>query len=182
MFFENAYCIANIQQGVGDSDLRVHGTITEMVDDDELFYIAAAPADHRISFTGSGLPFANPTQAFQHTPNQGRIVLRGNTFDIPLRYPNSYYINLGERLIPPTIYLNYKVAGERRMIDFVIAKQIPFRLLTYPNNEKYQRKSPMFYDGTHELPVRTQEQILRDSGYPRKNEMPDNFWGLKPRW
>ena len=38
----------------------------------------------------------------------------------------------------------------------------------------------MFYHCGNSLPVRTQEQVLRDSGYPEDNRMPDNFWGLKP--
>ena len=38
----------------------------------------------------------------------------------------------------------------------------------------------MFYKSLQTLPVRSQEQILRDSAYPKKNKMPKNFWGLTP--
>ena len=34
----------------------------------------------------------------------------------------------------------------------------------------------MFYAGRHDL-LRTQEQLLRDSGYPEENVMPKSFWG-----
>ena len=36
------------------------------------------------------------------------------------------------------------------------------------------------YCNSNQLPVRGQEQVLRDGGYPEVNKMPDNFWGLKP--
>ena len=63
-----------------------------------------------------------------------------------------------------------------------IDEGVPFRTLTYPappsNNP---RDSPMFYYcNKNKLPVRTQEQVLLDSGYPEVNDMPNNFWGLKP--
>ena len=39
----------------------------------------------------------------------------------------------------------------------------------------------MFYHcHRNQLPIRGQEQILRDRGYPDVNVMPKNFWGLKP--
>ena len=63
-----------------------------------------------------------------------------------------------------------------------IDEGVPFRTLTYPappsNNP---RDSPMFYYcSKNKLPIRTQEQVLLDSGYPEVNDMPNNFWGLKP--
>lgn len=59
---------------------------------------------------------------------------------------------------------------------------IPFRTLTYPAPpSKNPRTSPMFYHcNKNQLPIRGQETLLRDSGYPEANKMPDNFWGLKP--
>ena len=58
----------------------------------------------------------------------------------------------------------------------------PFRSLTYPPQNKGDaaRCSPNFYATGHKLPIRTQEQILVDSGYPETNKMPPNFWGLRP--
>ena len=63
-----------------------------------------------------------------------------------------------------------------------IDEGIPFRTLTYPSPpSKNPRTSPMFYHcGKNQLPIRGQEQVLRDSGYPEVNKMPNNFWGLKP--
>ena len=54
-------------------------------------------------------------------------------------------------------------------------------MLTYPQTPiTISRESPKFYDGGFQMPIRTQEQILRDSAYPSNNKMPKNFWGLKP--
>ena len=52
-----------------------------------------------------------------------------------------------------------------------IDEGIPFRTLTYPSPpSKAPRTSPLFYHcGNEGLPVRTQEQILRDSD--RMNEL-----------
>ena len=63
-----------------------------------------------------------------------------------------------------------------------IDEGIPFRTLTYPSPPSQNpRTSPMFYHcHRNQLPIRGQETILRDSGYPEVNEMPSNFWGLKP--
>ena len=63
-----------------------------------------------------------------------------------------------------------------------IDEGIPFRTLTYPSPpSKNPRTSPMFYHcGKNKLPIRGQEQVLRDSGFPEVNKMPNNFWGLKP--
>lgn len=81
--------------------------------------------------------------------------------------------------------LNDKVQDAINSEDFhtiQIDDGIPFRTLTYPSPpSKAPRDSPMFYYcGRNKLPIRSQERVLRDSGYPSVNKMPDNFWGLKP--
>ena len=45
--------------------------------------------------------------------------------------------------------------------SFKLSGGIPYRTLTYPE----KRNSPMFYNGRDKLPIRTQEQILRDYSY-----------------
>jgi len=185
MLFENAFISLDVLRDENENkeyDLIITGVVNEVVDDDKLHFIAAAPADHRYSFHGSGLPFANPSQAFLHSQNKGTVEVGvDGTFIIKLRHPNSYYVDLGNKLIPPTLTIKYHTSGERRVIDVQVANQIPYRLLNHPRSNTYIRDSPMFYKDTEKLPVRTQEQILRDSGYPVKNKIPENFWGLKPR-
>jgi hypothetical protein len=53
-------------------------------------------------------------------------------------------------------------------------------MLSYPMQNTLPRKDAMFYKYGWLMPVRTQEQILRDSAYPDENKMASNFWGLKP--
>ena len=54
-------------------------------------------------------------------------------------------------------------------------------MLTYPpTNKTVARANPMFYDNRENLPIRSQEKVLRDSCYPDANKMPKDFWGLKP--
>lgn len=86
---------------------------------------------------------------------------------------------------PPSESMNSKVqdvinSNEYHTIQ--IDEGIPYRTLTHPAPpSKNPRNSPMFYYcSKNKLPVRTQEQVLRDGGYPEVNKMPDNFWGLKP--
>jgi hypothetical protein len=55
---------------------------------------------------------------------------------------------------------------------------IPFRSLVDTKKRDWN-SGPLFYCNNN-LPVRSQYQILLDSGYPAVNKVPDNFWGLMP--
>ena len=91
--FSEMFCKGEI--AIVNSDLELTGQIEEQVKDNAIHYVASAPPDHRASFTGSGLPFANQLQAFDNTPNQGRAVLDNqNTFKLKLIMPNSYMVGL----------------------------------------------------------------------------------------
>jgi hypothetical protein len=179
--FEHIYCNAKIVNKKTNNDILIIGKLKEIVKDNKIYYIAASPPDYRATYTGSGLPFANQSQAFDNTPNKGVYELENNIFKINIMYPNSYYVGLGTVLISPTLYIEYiNIEGKKRNIEIKISDGIPYRMLTYPMNNTLPRKDPMFYKYTWLLPVRTQEQILRDSAYPETNKMADNFWGLKP--
>lgn len=177
--FDTVYCKGEFAPLVDDSlhDFVVVGTVKEQVTDDVIHYIAACPPDYRATYTGSGLPFANQPQAFQGSPNQGSVKLIDGTFEIRLMFPNSYYIGLGTVLVPPTLFIRYvSNEGKDRSVSVNLSEGIPYRTLTYPSG----RKDATFYKGGWEMPVRTQEKVLRDSGYPSKNVVPPNHWGLKP--
>ena len=125
------------------------------------------------------------------TPNVGAVKAVNRKFEFRVKYPNSYYVGLGSLYVPPHVHFkvcenknvdlnNIKSKGEYHSIQ--IDNGIPFRTLSYPappsNNS---RTGPMFYHcNKDKLEVRTQEDILRASGYPEENVMPDNFWGLRP--
>jgi hypothetical protein len=178
--FQNRFCTGNIQS-IGSYDIKVKGHITEFVKDGSINYIAAAPADYRATFTGSGLPFANQLQAFENTPNTGSVQLgKDNYFEIYLLTPNSYMIGLGSIQVPPTLYLSYiNENDETKIVSIKVSQGIPYRSMTYPTFPR-ARSGPKFYDSQFYLPIRTQEEILIDAAYPKINIMPSNHWGLKP--
>ena len=177
MNFSSQYCRARINC-VNNSDLTVEGSLIEQPIDNLLYYIAAAPADYKASFTGSGLPFQNQIQAFDNTPNRGEIALDGSReFKIRLLFPNSYCVGLGSVTIPPTLYLMYIAQdGNSKTIAIKLSDGIPFRFLTYP----MKRSGPEFYGTQFNLYPMDQWKQLVASRYPKQNKMPDDFWGLKP--
>ena len=163
-------------------DFTIRIPLEHMPDDGKVHYIAPCPPDHRSSFTGSGMPFANPKQAFQGSPNMGTVDVPDEetpVITLSLAYPNAFYVGLGTVYVPPTVYLRYAYNGQMVEEAVQVSKGVPFRMLTYPGHGTRSRKDAMFYDVPN-LPVRSQESILRASAYPDKNEMPENFWGTKP--
>lgn len=180
--FKEGYCSGEVRSDVLDGmDITVVGKISERIQPNLVRYVAASPPDYRATYTGSGLPFANQEQAFYNSPNIGHANVVDGTFEIKLMYPNSYYVGLGTVLVPPSLMVFYvDQEGNEKEVTIKISEGIPYRTLTYPITKKAPRDSAMFYSSGWSLPVRTQEQVLRDSGYPSTNVMPDNHWGLKP--
>jgi hypothetical protein len=155
----------------------VRGQLPERPDKQTVAFIAASPPDHGTSFSGSGLPFPNMKVAFDNSPNQGEILVDAqNNFEIPLIYPNSYYVALGTLKITPRVYIMYQLAGVVKQMYIELGEGISYRTLSYPPS----RKDATFYAGLLDLPVRTQEEILRDSAFPKVDQEHPNFWGLKP--
>lgn len=175
--FTSSTCNAEINVSKVSGMCTIKGFIADNVVGGRIRYAAAAPADRRSSFSGSGLPFSNNAQAFDNTPNQGSLELQmGNAFEITLAgIPNSYYAGLGTVLIPPTVYIFYNNGSGEKIVSIQVTDSIPYRTLTYPS----VRSGVEFYKGGFELPVRSQEQILVDGRYPERSH-PD-FWGLRPR-
>ena len=144
-------------------------------------YWAAAPPECGQSYTGSGRPFPNPEIAFEKTPNKGYAKVEGNEFNLVLKLPNSYYKDCGRILIPPAV--RFKLCDSRgttlsKVYTIHLGEPIPFRAETWDNKRDWN-EGPLFYCDEG-LPIRTQEQILRDSAYPKVMAEPPNFWGLKP--
>lgn len=142
---------------------------------------AASPPTYSLSFAGSGLPYGNEEMAFEKTPNQGVAPIKMGNFQFALEYPASYYDHMLKDYVPPQVKFVFCDASGNNMGDTHVANLgngIPFRSLTWPKKRDWNI-GPMFYCNNN-LPVRNQEQILRDSGYPAVNKEPDNFWGLMP--
>lgn len=144
-------------------------------------YIASNPPTYNANFSGSGLPFPTEDIAFENTPNKGTVEVIDGKFTVKIKYPGSYYQNMGTVYVPPQIKLLLVNKDNKTIGDEIIIKLgegIPFRTLTWPIQRDWN-KGPNFYD-IRNLPVRTQYQILLDSAYPIVNKMPSNFWGLVP--
>lgn len=144
-------------------------------------YWAANSPNYNSSFSGSALPFPNEKIAYENTPNKNIIPVKNGKFSFFINFPNSYYINLGTKLIPPTVNIiavnsnHIPVSNIQRV---VLGNSIPFRTLTWSNIRNWNN-GPLFYNNRN-LPIRTQYEILLNSSYPNKNQVPNNFWGLKP--
>lgn len=163
--------------GMPDPDVVVQGVIHDHVDGQVAYYLAASPPDYRASYSGSGLPWSSMEQAFSQTPNRGVIQLaEGGRFSFKVYMPNSYYNNFEGIMVEPHVMVSYVSGGEDKVINIQLKQGVPYRTLTY----QPQRKDTMFYSSGWSLSVRSQEQVLKDSGYPSDNRMPENHWGLKP--
>lgn len=174
--FKMVYCGGVIKKNTNGT-VTVECSFEDGVQVDGIKYMAARPADRRASYTGSGFPYASKTQAFQNTPTQGKLSVFNNTFSLTFPTPNSYYANLGNKLVPPTLFVSYENgSGKEQVLEIVVDDQIPYRFLQFPS----QRHDATFYHAHHNLPVRTQEQVLRDGQYPPKHKMADDYWGLRP--
>ena len=165
----------------GEGEYVVKGNISSLGNSTILFWAANLP-NYLTNFSGSGLPYPNPDIAYENTPNRGAVKSQGGSFEFKIRYPNSYYIGLGTVCVQPCCHIKVCDGNNDGKIHTIkLGNGIPFRMLTYPPTGKTApRSSPMFYDNREGLPVRSQEQVLRDSGYPESNKMPNDFWGLKP--
>lgn len=168
----------------GTGDVTVSGRVTNyMSGQTKIVFWAAAPPDYRTSYSGSGLPYPNADVAFQQTPSYGTVpVSADGSFSFCIPFPSGYYTDLGTLYVQPHVRVQVVTSGKPGPVETIkVAEGVPFRLLTYPPiPQTAPRCSPQFYNNRDMLPVRTQEQVLRDSGYPTTNAMPANFWGLTP--
>ena len=165
----------------GDGDITISGTVKSSTPNPKIMFWAPAPANHLTSYSGSGLPFPNPTMAYENSPNKGMVEAVDRQFSFKLQYPNAYYAALGTMYVPPLVNIKVCEPGlDSTFTTIEIDGGIPYRTLTYPSPpSKNSYSSPLFFH-VPEKEVRTQEEILRSAEYPSNNKMPDNWWGMKP--
>ena len=175
--FTNYSSCKGIVLDSGEGEFVFNGSVATKTGDATILYWAANPPNYMENFSGSGLPYPNPDIAFENTPNRGAVKISGGAFSFRVRYPNSYYVGLGTVLVEPCVHFKVCEKGTDGTVHTIkLGHGVPFRMDTYPS----KRDSPLFYSGRDQLPIRTQEEILRSSGYPEKNTMPENHWGQKP--
>jgi hypothetical protein len=183
VYFEKIDCKGVAVNG-GNGDVLVQGEAKSNTPNPTIVFWAPNPPTWSQSYSGSGLPYHDSIQAYEKSPNVGAVKAINRKFEFRIKFPNAYYVGLGSLYVPPVVHFKVCEEGsdgkEYHTID--LGKGIPYRTLTYPAPpSKRPRDSPMFYYCSKtKLPVRTQEQVLRDSGYPDDNKMHDDFWGLRP--
>jgi hypothetical protein len=168
-----------------------HETIVEITLVDNLIpqkvtleFWGAAPVSRGVSFSGSGLPYHDAEQAFFNSPNKGKFTPKMKKSIISLQNPNGYFSHLGTRMIKSCVSIKITYEGVS-MVELVeLGEAAPYRSLTYPST----RNSPMFYDRSHLTFARSQESILRASGYPSCSKVnkcnnwisssEKSFWGM----
>jgi len=137
-------------------------------------YWAAAPPNYMTSWSGSGMPFANETIAFDNSPSKGVAPLINGKYMFKVHYPNAYYTNLGTKYVPPSIHIRVVDELNQPLTPVHTIKMgngIPFRSESTPD----LNRGPEFYQNPQ--PIRSQWQILMESAYPSNNQQPENFWG-----
>lgn len=160
-----------------DFDISLHIKAINPIDNNTIYYLASNPPNFITSFSGSALPYHNKEQAYDNTPNVGYITLNEhNEGIIYLRYPNSFYENLGNTLVKPHVKIYFETDSKPNEILVKLSEGIPYRSLTYPMN----RTSSDFYGTLWNLPVRSQEEILRSSSFPNEDIHYVDFWGQRP--
>jgi hypothetical protein len=182
IYFEKIDCKGVAVNG-GSGDVVVQGEVKSATPDPTIVFWAPNPPTWSQSYSGSGLPYHDSIQAYQKSPNVGAVKAVNRKFEFRVKFPNAYYVGLGSLYVPPVVHFKICEEGSdaKKYHTIELGKGIPYRTLSYPSPPSNRpRDSPLFYHCGKGLPVRTQEQVLRDSGYPEDNRMHDNFWGLKP--
>ena len=92
-----------------------------------IHYMAAAPPDLRLSYSGSALPFANEEQAMSGGGQSGTVDLNSfGEFQFTIICPNSYYTGQGTNLIAPCVKI-VDGAGNENVLS--LGKPVPNRSL-----------------------------------------------------
>ena len=161
------------------------GSVLNLSNKNSLYlkFWAASPPTYGSNFSGSGLPFPNEEVAFEKSENIGSSDILNGNFSFSLRVPNSYYTNMGTVYVNPEVQIQVYDRNTNKPVSEIqhinLGEGIPYRTLTYPAQRNWNH-GPLFYKKDILPPIRTQEQILLDSAYPKTNKVPNNFWGKKP--
>jgi len=170
----------NVVEKDSEGEFTVRGFEANINPDSTVIFWAANPPTYNGSFSGSGLPFPNPEIAYQNSINKGTVQTIGGYYEFKIKFPNAYYVGLGSKYVEPCVHIKIiQEHGEDKLKTIKLGNSIPFRSLRHSNGQRNipPRNNSSFYKLTEKLPIRTQEQILRDSQYPENNAMPSNFWG-----
>ena len=164
------------------NNVNVKGNIY-IEDGSILEYYAGNPPTYMFSNAGSALPYPNANVAYDLNTNSGKVNIKNNKFSFNIKYPNSFYSQLGNKYIEPHVIIRFVDTTDYKYEPIFVKLDdgIPYRNLSHnPPINSWKRNNPFFYSGRDNLPIRSQEEILYDSAYPCNTKYPSNFWGLKP--
>lgn len=154
-------------------DIIINIHTKQNIDNNTLYFIAPNPPDYRTSYSGSALPFFNKEQAFDNTSNKGKVLFKNKKASFGIKYPNSYYHDLGNTQVVPHVDLLYSINGKEYIYSYKLSDNpIPYRSLTHP----YTRTSPLFYKPKTEKTVASQSKLLCETAYPLRNTSITDFW------
>lgn len=111
-------------------NITVHG-VCKVLDATTVKFAAAAPADMRMSYMGSGLPFPNEEIAYEGSPNAGEAPVKEGKFAFKLVSPNAYYKDNGATVVKP--HVHFTIGTEYFDVPLPSAREFPNRSLTTIN-------------------------------------------------
>jgi hypothetical protein len=136
--FNDNYVSASVNH-VENHKIRIIGKVNNPSNYSRMELLAPNPIMSGMSYSSSGLPFPNPTIAFDETVNRHLISEDGIFTDVIFMFPNGYYVVGGKEKIGPSIFVILHPAnGDKPVhIRFEMKDDLPLHTLTYrPNHEK----------------------------------------------
>ena len=157
MIFSDEYTAFNITFNKDYSLLNIAGSIRNNALYSNIILTAPNPIDRMTNYSGSGLPFPNYEIAFEKTPNIHNIDSSG-VFNVPFKYPNSFYMPDGLNKIKPSIFF---IFTSNENVSFRLQYELHDinALRTLVN--RASRKNPEFYGAKdYILPIDTAEKVM----------------------
>ena len=154
--FTNNYVTLTVTEQ--NDKLVIHGNIIDPDQYKMMELYAPNPIDRMTNYSGSGLPFPNPTIAFENTPNNFQIPTTGEIHTLFTK-PNSYYGEVSQKKINPSLFLTLypKAIMEPIFIHFQMNDELPLKTLYY----RPERTGPDFYQSKADIfDVMSQYDIL----------------------
>jgi hypothetical protein len=108
-------------------NITVNG-VCEVVGGTSVRYAAAAPADLRMSYMGSGLPYPNEEVAYEGSPNIGEVPIKGGAFSFQIISPNCYYKDNGSTMVQS--HVHFVIGSEYFDVPLPSARKFANRSLT----------------------------------------------------
>lgn len=144
--FSNALISCTVHMN-DDGTVHIRGNVKSPAQYVSMFLLAAHPIDRRVSYSGSGLPWPCPSQAFQDTPNRYEIPESGH-IDCTFMFPNSYYLEDAFERVSPSIFLicSRPNNSEPQVVRMELPEDATLKLRTLTHRPRRHVEGPLFYN------------------------------------